>query len=181
MSYEAAVTAPVGKPPPGLIRLERRLGLPVPVAWRPWVADDILSDEWGGRRIRRVRWVRSHRGRLLLAILCFEAVLAAALVVVSESWVFIGTFTVAPVLFAGRNFLGEAPGADELIGHARIQSLQWHGLRPDGSLDPEPNRLWTLAALPPGSITVLAVVEIAVGVAIGALVLGLLALAVTRA
>jgi hypothetical protein len=131
--------------------------------------------------MRRVCWVRSHRGRLLLAILCFEAVLAAALVVVSESWVFIGTFTVAPVLFAGRNWLGQRPGANELTALLRIQSLRWQGLRPDGSLDPEPDRLTTLAALPPGAIAVLALVEIAVGVAIGALVLGLLALAVTRA
>ncbi|MDQ1412446.1 MAG: hypothetical protein QOE07_1034, partial [Acidimicrobiaceae bacterium] len=43
-----------------------------------------------------------------------------------------------------------------------------------------PDRLTTLAALPPGAIAVLALVVIAVGVAIGALVLGLLALAVTR-
>jgi hypothetical protein len=52
---------------------------------------------------------REATSRLLLAIVCFEASLAAALIVVSASAAFTGCFVVAPILFAGTGYGLTAP------------------------------------------------------------------------
>ena len=160
MDNETRRRVRAGQRPPGLIRLERGLGLPVPFPWRPWAAEMILSDEWAQRRLTRVRWVRAHRVQTLGGIVLFEAAVAAAVIIGIGFIPVIDCLFIAPVMFGVRMWTKRRPPDDLQLYMRRSQILSWNGLRPDGSLEPAPDRLLTLAALPPWAIAALASIEL---------------------
>ncbi len=141
-------------PPPALVRLERRLGLPVPVRWRPWVAQVVLDDDWLRRRQLRLTWLRRNRRALAVA-----AVVVAAACVVVLIFGFHAGGTIGgvggPLFFALISICREQVSVEQL----QARTLRWNGLRPDGSLDPAPDRWTTLATLPAIVVAVLAILE----------------------
>jgi hypothetical protein len=189
VGHSAVLPGGVREPPPGLIRIERRLGLPVPVPWRPWVASIILSDGWGQQKIGRMRWVRTHRLPLLLATLAFDGAVLMAVALVYGTAVLgplVGT-AFCPIAFLGTRWVMEArgwprnrPSDDQLVGLARVHSLAANGLQPDGSLDPSPDPWTTLAALPPWAIGGVSLIALALLASAGVLLIGLFIAAITR-
>ncbi|MDQ6616850.1 MAG: hypothetical protein M3083_19410 [Actinomycetota bacterium] len=122
--------------PPWFVQVERRLGLPVPLAWRSWVAHDLLSDEWAGRVVGRRRWIRAHRTHLIVAIVVFQA---AVVIVTFTTWSSfspsVSYAALTPVLAAVIRSRATVSD-DEMVSLTRWNSLHWNGLRLDGSLDP---------------------------------------------
>lgn len=178
-----AVGTGVGQRPPGLVRLERRLGLPVPVQWRALVAESILNDVWVRRRVTRVRWLRAHRIRLFLGIVLFEVAFATALV---RAYGF--TAEIPPLVGSPLGaLLGSRLNKDRvnrraqseamLVSQTQVRALAWNGLEPDGTLTVEPDRWLTLAALPPWAILLIAILELLIVGTAGVLVIGLFAVA----
>jgi len=154
-----------------LVRARFRLGLPVPPPWRPWAARCLLRRR--GRPGRRSRWLRRSRRRLFVAAAAGELVFVGIAVaaggrVTTQLLPGIVTVPVCGLAFSLVATRAAAPG---------ISRLRWHGLTPDGRIDPAPDRWLTLAALPEPALWTIAALEVVAAVVVGG---GLAALLIYR-
>jgi hypothetical protein len=107
-----------------------------------------------------MRWVRAHRVAILVGIVAFEAAVVTA-VIIGTGFILVVDGVFAPPFICAARMWAKRRLPDELqIYMRRTGTLAWNGLRPDGSLEPAPDRLLTLAALPAWAIAALATIEL---------------------
>jgi hypothetical protein len=145
----------------------------------------MLSKATLERQERRYRWAHDHRKQILVFGIVFSvvgcgAVVAAAIDGVSVAGIVGPIVPEAVLLVSLRKAQAKEPDPRKALAAPRAHALRWQGLLEDGSLDPHPDIVETLAGLPSWMVTVLAVLELTIGAAIVVGVVVGVGLSVTR-